>query len=359
MCVSHISEIDSNFQVISDIKKEDILFYDIDQTPFQIYGIFKENEKYRRMPETIARNISDGVCALHTNTAGGRVRFITDSSYIAIQTKMTNLGAMPHFAYTGSMGFDLYVNNQFEKTFVPPLEMDNGYESIIEFDTNECRDITIYFPLYSDVEKVYIGIQRQALLEKASDYILTKPIVYYGSSITQGGCASRPGMCYPSILSRIYHCDFVNLGFSGNAKAEDAMIQYIENLDMSLFVYDYDHNAPTLEHLSNTHEKMFQAIRKKHKNIPIIMMSRPKHKLTTEESTRLAIIRTTYQNAILSGDKNVYLVDGAMLTALCGQEGTVDGCHPTDFGFVSMAKVLEKVIEDNLLLKKNERRNDI
>lgn len=123
------------------------------------------------------------------------------------------------------------------------------------------------------------------------------------------------------------------------------MMEYIKNLDMSVFVYDYDHNAPTVEHLANTHEKMFKAIRNENPELPIVIMSRPKFNLTEEEQQRMHIIETTYKNALSSGDKNVYLINGRMLTELCADEGTVDNCHPTDFGFASIAKALGDVIE--------------
>ena len=169
--------------------------------------------------------------------------------------------------------------------------------------------------------------------------------MYYGSSVTQGGCASRPGMSYQGIISRRFDYDFINLGFSGNAKGEDAIAEYIKNLDMSVFVYDYDYNAPTVEHLNSTHEKMFKTIRKVNPNLPVIMMSRPKFNLTEIEEQRLNIIKTTYENAILKGDKNVYLLDGKKLTELCKNDGTVDNCHPTDLGFFSMAKAVGDIIE--------------
>lgn len=210
------------------------------------------------MPENIARGVSEGVYVLHSNTAGGRVRFVTDSPYIAIYAKMDGLGKMPHFALTGSIGFDLYVDNYYTNTFVPPFDIKDGYESIFEFEKKEQREITIDFPLYSNVNELYIGLQEDSFLAEAKPYKNVKPIVYYGSSITQGGCASRPGMSYQAIISRIFNYDYINLGFSGSAKAEDEMIEYIKNLDMSIFVYDYDHNAPTVEHLKKTHEKMFK-----------------------------------------------------------------------------------------------------
>lgn len=342
--MSDISKIDSNFAIETKIDKEDIKFYKIDDAPFKIYGVFRENGKFRRMPEDVAKSVSEGVYALHSNTAGGRVRFVTDSPYIAIYAKMDGLGKMPHFTLTGSVGFDLYIDNNYAKTFVPPLDIEDGYESIFELEKKELREITINFPLYSNINELFIGLQDTAHISEAKAYKNAKPMVYYGSSITQGGCASRPGMSYQAIVSRALDYDYINLGFSGNAKAEDEIIEYIKNLDMSIFVYDYDHNAPSVEHLEKTHEKMFKAIREKNPLLPVIMMSRPKHFLTDGEKIRRNIIETTYRNAVLSGDKNVYFIDGEALTELCKDSGTVDNCHPTDFGFASMAKALTEVI---------------
>lgn len=344
--MADISKVDKNFEVKTNIEKDDIKFYNIDEKPFKIYGIFKENGKFRRMPENIAKKVSEGVYILHTNTAGGRVRFATDSSYVAIHALIDCPGKMSHFPLTGSVGFDLYVGDVYKKTFTPPFDIESEFESVVEFGTNELREITINFPLYSDVVSLYIGIQENASLNEASPYKNTKPVVFYGSSITQGGCASRPGNSYQSLLSRKFNFDYINLGFSGSAKAEDEMIDYIKNLDMSLFVYDYDHNAPSVEHLRDTHEKMFKQVREKNPDLPIIMMSRPKFYLTPLEQERLNIIEATYNNAIKSGDKNVYMLCGKQLTALCENEGTVDDCHPTDLGFFSMAKALEPVIEN-------------
>ena len=342
--MSNISKIDSNFAIETRINKKGIRFHKIDEFPFKVYGVFRENGKYRRMPESVAKSVSTGVYVLHSNTAGGRVRFVTDSPYIAIYAKMDGLGKMSHFALTGSIGFDLYVDNYYAKTFVPQFEIKDGYESIIELEKKELREITINFPLYSNVCELYVGLQEDSFLAEAKPYKNAKPIVYYGSSITQGGCASRPGMAYQSIVSRNFDYDYINLGFSGGAKAEDEMIEYIKNLDMSIFVYDYDHNAPTVEHLEKTHEKMFKAIRETNPLLPVIIMSRPKHFLNEEEKIRRKIIETTYLNAVSAGDENVYFIDGEALTELCKDSGTVDNCHPTDFGFASMAKALTEVI---------------
>ncbi|MBQ4559255.1 MAG: hypothetical protein IJA54_02870 [Tyzzerella sp.] len=342
--MSDISIIDSNFKVQTNLKEQDIQFYNVNCASFQVCGVFYENGKFRRMPEIVAKNVSDGVFCLHVHAAGGRVRFKTDSSYVAIHAKMSNIGKMPHFALTGSAGFDLYANNHYISTFVVPFDINDGYESIIHFQSNKMREITINFPLYSSVDELYVGISDQAELYAPEPYRVKEPIVYYGSSITQGGCASRPGMSYESIVSRRLNADFINLGFSGNAKGEDKIGEYISGLKMSCFVYDYDHNAPSVEHLKNTHEKMFKRIRRNNPNIPIVIMSRPKFDLTEDEMLRLDVIKTTYKNAVENGDKNVYLIEGRTLMEMAGDEGTVDNCHPNDFGFASMAKVVGDVL---------------
>ena len=345
-----ISKIDKNFEVKSKIEKDDIKFYDVDESPFKVYGIFKENGKYRRMPENVAKKVNNGVKNLHANTAGGRVRFVTNSPYIAIHAEMDGLGKMPHFAFTGSIGFDMYSDNKYSNTFEPPFNIEAGYEGVAELGESKYREITINFPLYSNVKKLYIGLKEGSDVKEAKPYINELPVVYYGSSITQGGCASRPGMSYQAIVSREFNIDYINLGFSGSARAEDEMIEYIKNLDMSVFVYDYDHNAPTFEHLENTHEKMFKAVREAHPDIPIIIMSRPKFVQNEVVLKRRQIIEKTYNNALASSDKNVYFLDGLALTELCRDEGTVDGTHPTDFGFNSMANAIIKLINENDIL---------
>ncbi len=346
--MSDITKVDKNFVIKTKIEQEGLRFYSVEEESFQIYGVFKENGKYRRMPEKIAKSVNDGVAYLHADTAGGRVRFVTDSPFVAIHVKTDRICRLPHFALTGSAGYDIYADGDYIRTFVPPYDMQDGYESLMEFfeEERKLREITINFPLYSSLCELYIGLEEGAILTPSKPYKNTKPIVYYGSSITQGGCASRPGMSYQAIVSRAFDYDYINLGFSGSARAEDTMIDYIKSLDMSVFVLDYDHNAPTLEHLRNTHEKMFRTIREEHPELPIIMMTRPNYHLSREEEERKQIIHTTYQNALACGDKNVYFIDNEALTALCKDNGLVDRCHPTDFGFASMADALCKVLQE-------------
>ena len=343
--MKNIAEVDKNFKVETNIDKPDIKFYNAESEPFEIYGIFKENGKFRRLPEDIAKAVSDGVHYLHACTAGGRVRFKTDSPYIAISAKMPTCGKMPHFAFTGSAGFDLYVSDEYADTFRPPIDIVDGYEGVVELGAGGIREITINMPLYSEVSDLYIGLSESATVLAPTPYKSEIPLVFYGSSITQGGCASRPGTAYTSIVARHFGYDHINLGFSGNARGEDVIAEYVRDLDMSIFIYDYDHNAPTVAALEATHEKMFKTVRAAHPTLPIIMMTRPKYHLTEEEKLRHAVVKKTYDNAVAAGDKNVYFISGIKLMEEVGAEGTVDNCHPTDLGFYSMAREVIRVIE--------------
>lgn len=334
------SKIDLNFKITSFADKDDIKFYNINEFPFKIHGMFFENGKYRRIPEKVAESVSENVTMLHTNTSGGRVRFKTDSPYVAIVAKMS-VRRLSILTLTGSAGFDIYSSEEgYIKTFIPPVEIEDKLESIVGFGTNKLREITINFPLYSNVSEFYIGLSSNATVLEPTEYKINKPIVYYGSSITQGACASRPGTIYQNIVSRSINADYINLGFSGSALAEDEIAEYIKNLNMSAFVLDYDHNAPTCEHLKNTHEAFFKKVRSKNPNIPIIIMSRPKYFLDEDDVKRLNIIKETYNNAKHNGDKNVYFLGGTDLIISPKFATTVDGIHPTDLGFASIAEAL-------------------
>ena len=353
--MARFDEIDPNFKVETELGVDNIRFYNALEAPFRIYGMSMMDGKYRRMPQAVAQATSASVEALHANTAGGRLRFKTDSSYIAISTKMENVQHFDHVALTGTCAFDLYIKQEegfrYFKTYRPQWDMNSGYDSLIDFGEKQEREILMHFPTYGDVVSLHIGIEEDATLSAPTEYTYAKPFVAYGSSITQGGCASRTGNAYESILSRRFDIDHINLGFSGSARAEDVIADYVADLDMSFFLYDYDHNAPTLEHYKNTHEKMFKKVRAKHPDMPILIMTRPNYYLTKEWVARREVAYQTYQNALAAGDKRVWFIDGPELMAICKDEGTVDNCHPTDYGFYSMANAIANWIEENKILE--------
>ena len=358
----NIAQLDKNFLVENKLK-ENAKFYDVREEPFKVYGLYdiKPGAEFKRMDSEVAETISAGVFGLHKNTSGGRIRFKTDSDYIALFVKQSSYCDMAHMTAIGKAGFDMYVREngvyRYQTSFPPSsdscsynaenIKKKGSYTSVRTFFSKKMRDITLNMPLYSGVDEMYVILSDDAIVEKAPEYTYTSPIVYYGSSITQGGCASRPGMSYANIISRALDADFINLGFSGNAKGEPEMAHYIANLNMSVFVYDYDYNAPDEEHLRNTHEQFFKIIREKQPELPVIMVSKPKKYLTEAEIRRKHIIFDTYRNAFEGGDKNVYFIDGSeMFGCNGGEEFTVDGAHPTDLGFFKMAEVIGQKVKE-------------
>jgi hypothetical protein len=257
---------------------------------------------------------------------------------------------MSHITMVGSSGFDMYLIEDgkavYFKSFMPAYNFGDNFEQIVEFPNNNERDILIHFPLYNTCKDLFIGVQESAYVIPGSKYKYQTPIVYLGSSITEGGCASRPGNTYISLLSRELHFDFINLGFSGNCKAEIAMAEYISKLPMSVFVFDYDYNAETVEELRNNHEPFFKYIRKNNPDLPIILLPKPCDEPNKEEfEQRKKVIKDTYDNAISNNDNNVYFIDYKLLyTGFAANSHTVDGCHPNDIGFYGMARVIGEAV---------------
>ncbi len=348
--MSDISKIDKNFTLETEINRDGIKWYDAKCAPIALYGVFHDGEMYRRMPDDVAAAVSSGVQFEVHNPAGGRIRFITDSDYIILKAKVPGVIDMSHMPRSGSCGFDLYVREgdreTYKKTFIPGNHV-TSFEGVVDFYPHGERLVTINFPLYNDyVNEVYIGVHENAKLLPPTPYSVPLPMVSYGSSITQGGCASRPGNAYQAIISRRYDADFINLGFSGCAKGEPAMRDYLGSLEMSAFILDYDFNTPTLENLIETHKPIYEAVRAKNPDIPIVMMSRPNF-YVTEKDARVKVIKDTYEYAKANGDDKVYFINSQQLFELCEDNGTVDGTHPNDFGFRSMANAVIKCLDNH------------
>jgi len=362
--ITDISKIDKNFAIDTNIDKDDIVYRDAREDCFKLYGLIAPDEKngndcYVRVPQDVAKATNDGTYWNNRFTAGGRLRFRTNSDYIAIHAELNDKeGLMPHMPATGSKCFDLYEKIDGQEFFVKAFTSLEGIQDQV-YDFREkgvMHEITLNFPLYNGIEKLSIGLQESAVIEEPTPYINDKPVIFYGSSITQGGCASRPGTCYQGYITRRFNLDYLNLGFSGSSRGDKAMVEYMEGLPMSIFVLDYDHNAPNSEHLKKTHHYVYKSIRDTHPVIPIIMISKPDyHNIfnSLDCNERFEIIKKSYEDAVASGDKNVYLIDGrTFLDGLDGAEGSVDGCHPTDLGFYFMGKKIGDVIGEILAKEK-------
>jgi len=361
MSSTDIGKIDKNLSVELTVDAPDAHIYNVKDEPFELYGLYnaKTESEFKRMPDDIAKNVNESVAELYTCTAGGRVRFSTDSPYIVIKAVMPKIMRFPHMPLTGSSGFDLYfdspdgMESTYFTTFVPPYKMTDGYESKKTFTEPGLKYITINFPLYNAVSELYIGLKEGSYVGKGAPYRKFDPIVFYGSSITEGGCASHPGNVYTNMVGRELNIDTLNLGFSSGAKGEDIMIDYMADLDMSVFVADYDHNQCDRELLRTTHRELYKKVRAAHPDIPYIIMSRPDFYTMNQffgdhdqSVIRRKYILETYHYAYENGDRNVYFIDGeSLMRGAWESDCTVDGAHPNDLGFSRMANAVVSLMK--------------
>ncbi len=350
-----IEEIDSNFK-LAVVNEPDVEWISARDGRFLLCGVYYDEADgcYARLPREVAERASTGVLNLRAKTSGGRLRFRSDSPYVAIKAVIRRNCIMRNMCVIGTAGFAIYANEKFAASVIPdvaelslPTPPRAGIQGIVKLGAGE-RDYEIYFPLYNDVYDLYIGVKQGSRVEPLP-FSDTRRVVFYGSSITQGGCATRPGNDYAAIVCRRLGVDYVNMGFSGNAKGEPAMAQYLADMHADVYVVDYDHNAPSPEHLEATHYPLYRVIRDKNPKAPIICISLPDFNGTERHKLRRSIIRATCERARAEGDDLVYFIDGETLFEGDERDAcTVDGCHPNDLGFYRMAKAVVPVLKDAL-----------
>ena len=332
-----------------------IAWHDVRRAPFKLYGLYQPQNGpiFRRLPADVAHEVSEKVERLGQECPGGRVRFATDSPYIAISARFRSVGRSSHMTMVSTAGFDLYCDGEWGSRYIRefrmPHDMPDSYAQIIHLPRGGLRAYTVHFPLHSVVETLQIGLKPGAVLKEGPPYRPLKPLVIYGSSIVHGVAASRPGLCYGNILSRMLNIDHTNFGFSGSAKGEARLARYMAQCPMSVFISDYDHNSPDPEHLRETHYPIYQIIREKNERVPYIMVTRPNYWTSIEQTdailARRDVILQSYIRARDAGDKNVYLIDGMSFFADRHMyDYTVDHVHPNDAGFLRMAEAIGAVV---------------
>ena len=348
-----IEKIDPNFKKKEFSLAEDSRCYNIPCQGFDLYGVSYDAElhKFTRMDKDVAKNVSNGVYALFANTSGGRLRFATDSSFVGISVSLPWLAQMSHMPLTGSSGFALLekIGNTYAtvSVFRPETDEKTGFTGKVEFAEKKRREFVLFFPLYNDVSELKIYLDPTAEIFEPEKYRNLPPILYYGASIDQGGCASRPDCSYTAMLSKWNDIDFINLGFSGNCMGEQIMAEYLAKIDCSLFFMAYDGNAPSLEYLEKTHYPFYEAYRKAKKDVPIVFMSVPCFENYPNARQSRDLIKGSYEKACRSGDKNVYFLDGETLFGENDREiCTVEGIHPNDLGFYRIAQKIHSLFEE-------------
>jgi hypothetical protein len=294
-----------------------------------------------RLPLRLKDALPPAVWNLGLSPSGGRIRFRTNSTRLAIRLEYPSPPNMANMHAFGQTGVDLYLDGVYRSTATAPKDAAPG--KTVEYVFFEglpraTRDVLLYMPLYKPAKVLGLQVDADAEITAARRFATSKPVVFYGTSITQGGCASRSGMSYQAILGRQLNLDFVNLGFSGNGKGEPVVASMTAEIAAAAFVLDFAGNNPTVESLKEVYEPFLATVRTKHPKTPIIAIT-PIAKAREDARTgeMRQHIRAVVTAKIAAGDKLLTLVDGLSLLGPNQLDGLVDGAHPNDLGFQWMA----------------------
>ena len=317
----------------------------------------KREHPFDRLPLLYKNKVRREVWDLSKNNSGVSISFSTNSPFIELRWEVQNNFKMNHMPNSGIKGLDLYtkLNDiwQYVGTGIP--EGKKNSSRIIQNMKQEKREFKIYLPLYDGIERIHIGLKIGSSLKPIIDHKKSKkPIVFYGTSITQGGCASRTGISHTNIISRKTNSDCLNFGFSGNGHLEKDIGNIISKINAKVFI---------IECMQNINEKLI-----KERLLPLILLIRKKQKspivLITEPEFKNPFLKGNYSNQELKKNKqlkkeysilkkmnvkNIFLIDQPNALG-DDNEATVDGVHFNDLGFMRYANYLIKNLKSFDLL---------
>lgn len=299
-----------------------------------------------RLPIRRKESFRPVVWGLAQHPSGGRIRFRTDSTLIHVNAHNPGFSNMHHMPSVGENGLDLYIDGEYRGSAWPDAQGRIAARWTAG-SKQAMREVEIYLPLYKTLTLESVELGQDSKIEPATPYAIAKPVVYYGSSITQGGCASNAGGSYQAILERRLGADFVNLGFSGSGLGDLEIADMINELDPSCIVLDFWANP----HLALYQEKLplFVArLRKSFPTLPILVVTPfyfPSEALGGVEADQQRGKRECCQSFVQEqrrkGDRKITLVDGLKMLGRSQADGLVDGVHPNSLGFYHCANGLE------------------
>jgi len=335
---------------------------------------------YVRLPDTLTTNVNSGVRGMRNHTSGMLFRFRTDSKFLVIRHKPFNgWHGMGHMTEVGTSGWDVYRRDKpsgkwrfVASNHGAKAETDDQGTRVKRIAWKAGDECIVNLPLYNGVKEFSLGIAPGAKIEAPAPWAsgVEKPVVFYGTSITHGGCCSRPGLAFVNRVGRDLDVPVVGLGFSGSGRMELEMADCLARIDASCYVLDclwnmsrprkgdgtafqdmesagYDENDP-ISVVRFRYEPFIRALRAKRPDVPIVMAEQC-DVFMNGPSGKDRFVRALYEKLVAEGWKNlVYLPKDEMYTGDC--EGTVDGCHPNDIGMESMSKAFGKAVRQALHL---------
>lgn len=339
------------------IKPSDMVPHDASVLPLLGTIAPDASKQYSRLPDSLKTRVREELWALGLNSAGMAVRFSSDATDIGARWKSLNKFSMNHMTATGIRGLDLYVLGDDNKwTTVgsarPWLSDTTTTTRIMGGMERRMREYMLYLPLYDGVDSLYILTDSAAVVAapRLADMPQRKnPVVFYGTSITQGGCATRPGMIHTSMLERMLNREVINLGFSGNGKLDPEIAQLMAQVDASVYVLEMLPNC-TSDMLRERLVAFYEILRKAHPDTPILFVESPmfpgsrhnaeEYNVLTEKN---ATLHGIYTSLLSRGDKFLFYMESERV--MSNPEASVDNYHLTDLGFTDMAREFYPVLK--------------
>ncbi len=329
-------------------KNCETVYYNASNACFVVHGLpwFFENQNFSRLPNDVF--VSKNIEFLKLHPSGAYLSFSTNSTFIKVKATVSSKSYMSHMPATGILGCDLYILDKGKWLFLNTTKVDQAnYEmSLVDGMPKQMMQYRLYLPLYIALQSLEVGVEQGAIIQ-SSEPIKQEKIVFYGTSITQGGCASRPGMNETSLIGRWTNTEIINMGFSGSAHLEPQMAEAISNiLHIQLLVLEIEANAGEALVLKERLEPFVNIILEKQPSIQIILISHYPYALANYKPDMLARFLDHFQfQKQLCKKNNWTFIDGKKILNKLGYEETVDGVHLTDLGFYTLAKSLTKTIK--------------
>lgn len=369
-----VQDFDKNME-IDKTEKLEIDYFDVkDKTMFALYGSDAlDEEGFNRLTKSqrdLIGSVSDGMEWFSRQSSGIQVKFITDASEIFVKIKLTGKFNMTNMTQIGQCGTDLYVYDNTQKSFVlhgvaagqfGDEEYDQRIGNFTQLPKLKRRFI-LNLPLYTGVESCYIGVNKGAYV-KPDVFSNKTRIAVYGTSITQGCSASRPGMAYTNILSRHFDCEVLNFGFSGVAMMELEMAKILNQIPFDVLVIDTEANAGINQTLKDNVTDFIDIILQNKPKVPILLLSRIKFAMDLFDEERIQLNKSYIKfmrflaiNLRRRG-VNLYFYNQSQIFGKDFTEYTIDGIHPTDLGMERIANCYENIIiKTHSEIKQREQR---
>ena len=333
----------------------DLCYRDVLSAPFVVTGFpwQRQNDNWNRLPESIMAKLPEQLAWVAPQPSGGMIRFKTNSKKLRLCVRLTRAEKSATVTPVALSGFCVYQGQGPAKQFLgllAPAEPLLEFQADLALKGDGDAELTLYTPLQNPIAQIKLGLDRNASLRPPTPFAIAQPILFYGSSITCGFCASRPGLTYPARVCRELDAELINLGFGGAAKGEPLIAETIAALGLACFVMDYDHNAPNLDHLRQTHRPFFEIVRRARPKLPIVLVSSPSYHADPDfYGQRRQVVFDTYEAARRAGDDRVWFIDGRnFFPPDRWGDCTLDHLHPNDVGLQRMAEQILSVVKSAL-----------